>query len=1145
MEDKRKNNVFRICSCIIAVLVIALVIGILPQMQLKANKNVSNNYGDERVLGDTTNCTSWKYPNCEQRYNETLDVYVTGTPSDANGQRVCTYNGDFGNAGNTIVYFGTCTSCASGYTLSGGTCVRNVENDASIGYCLNPTYNGNMQYVAANGQNTTMNNAYQKDQGFYVVSYTPTAGHAWSDGTTSAKTLSCRIISQSACGAGQGADPSATTGCSNCSTGYYSPANDNECHMCQPGYTTSGSGKSSESDCNVCTSGYHKEGTNCVKDTASTTCPAGEYYDSNNDNCKPCPSGYTDSPAGTVGRDACYRTVPAGQGHIEGSSSSSPVGECPIGTYSGGGKDYAGSGTKVYCTSCGSGKTTSSRGSTSSTQCQTISISASCNKTSLKVGETTSCSATVTPNGAGNVRWTVNGTGVSISGGTLTAQSVGTSTVYAVLDSDSNIKSSAITINVTAPTSPICAESINLTCSSLSVRVGDTINCGVNSANGITPSYATNKGTITYSGSDSSVASISSSNGTGKALKAGTITVTATLPASNSCSSLTSSRTITVAEADTTEKCYCNLSRSSCRWTDHAEHPYSMAWTQITDANTCNNISEQKCFCKTDGSSCTWQTSESGDFPVPDYSVLDETTCVNVGRSTSKDCKITSVTTTSQKTSLRKDAVDNSHYVVNVTVSGSGCRNQRINYSATNSKTVIPVTEVIGGASTYSFKVYPAYPCIMSTATAKLANGNSGSTSVEIIEEDWIDSKVCEQHPTYTSFTAADAAGADVYYSDYKTCDDGVTQGYTVRWDRSTSCGKNGGGGNTPSPNPTYACYANTKNIKDASKVDWLTGPKDDLTFVITNALDGTKITKDNYTTTCVAPNKYCYANADTLEKATQAEMLTDDDYKEKMKDTSFKLRYIVKDSSGNVIRNSYDCTPSACYENKTTGDMKWAKAGTLDNSYTKIDVYKESECKKQEACLAKQGKDGSYDDFHWASTKADIDKYANLGYKILDKVSFSSCIDGACYKNGTDVIWVPGGTDVPAGYTKTANSECETTPPPTYSDNQCYVHKKSDGSVEYVWGTYSSSDYSPIDIEQKYCLTSKYCYMNTKDEKYYNGDYSMNNDYILVSDDNCKIVPAPKTAVNVNTMVYIGMIVLAFAGIGLIYYGNYKRKNY
>ena len=61
-------------------------------------------------------------------------------------------------------------------------------------------------------------------------------------GTSNAEHTACE---GDGCGVGQGKDTSATTGCSACSPGYYSNANDDECHKCPSGkFSPAGSGES-------------------------------------------------------------------------------------------------------------------------------------------------------------------------------------------------------------------------------------------------------------------------------------------------------------------------------------------------------------------------------------------------------------------------------------------------------------------------------------------------------------------------------------------------------------------------------------------------------------------------------------------------------------------------------------------------------------------------------------------------------------------------------------------------------------------------------------------------------------------------------------------------------------------------------------
>ena len=134
------------------------------------------------------------------------------------------------------------------------------------------------------------------------------------------------------CGAGKGADSSATTGCSNCAAGYYSPANDDVCHQCPSGQT-SNAGAASCTQCTYLSEGHCKTATGktCIyvngcyvpqtstptrtpcgagkgADSSATTgcsnCAAGYYSPANDDVCHQCPSGQT-SNAGAASCTQC------------------------------------------------------------------------------------------------------------------------------------------------------------------------------------------------------------------------------------------------------------------------------------------------------------------------------------------------------------------------------------------------------------------------------------------------------------------------------------------------------------------------------------------------------------------------------------------------------------------------------------------------------------------------------------------------------------------------------------------------------------------------------------------------------------------------------------------------------------------------
>ena len=156
-------------------------------------------------------------------------------------------------------------------------------------------------------------------------------------------------------------------------------------------------------------------------------------------------------------------------------------------------------------------------------------------------------------------------------------------------------------------------------------------------------------------------------------------------------------------------------------------------------------------------------TCDCGD--CMDGYVLQNGSCVP-----SSDCDI-NVSTSSVNVSVDSDGVDNSYYTVSVSYTGS-CKGQTITYSATNAKRLSSTTYLIttSTAGITTFNVYPSDPCVTSVATAKLANGKSKSTSAVSTKTDWVSSPDCVENPTYKSFTEADRAGSNVYYSDPGTC---------------------------------------------------------------------------------------------------------------------------------------------------------------------------------------------------------------------------------------------------------------------------------------------------------------------------------------------------------------------------------------
>lgn len=149
------------------------------------------------------------------------------------------------------------------------------------------------------------------------------------------------------------------------------------------------------------------------------------------------------------------------------------------------------------------------------TEISSVSLNAS--KLSLKPGESYSITASVLPDYATNktVTWSSSNTSVAtISNGKVTAVAAGTSTITAKAGN----KSATCSITVYNPTVEVSGLSLNKT--SLSLVTGGTETLSAT----VTPSNATNK-TVTWSSSNTSVATVS--NGKVTAVGAGTATITA------------------------------------------------------------------------------------------------------------------------------------------------------------------------------------------------------------------------------------------------------------------------------------------------------------------------------------------------------------------------------------------------------------------------------------------------------------------------------------------------------------------------------------------------------------------------------------------------------------------------------------------
>lgn len=169
------------------------------------------------------------------------------------------------------------------------------------------------------------------------------------------------------------------------------------------------------------------------------------------------------------------------------------------------------------------------------------SITLSKTSVSLKEGETATLTATVNPTNAADktLTWSSSNTKVAtVSGGKITAVGVGTATITVKA---ANGVSSTAKVTVTAKT--VAVESITLSKTSVSLEEGETATLTAT----VNPANATNK-TLTWSSSNSKVATVSG----GKITAVGAGTATITVKAANGVTA-TAKITVTAAETEPTE----------------------------------------------------------------------------------------------------------------------------------------------------------------------------------------------------------------------------------------------------------------------------------------------------------------------------------------------------------------------------------------------------------------------------------------------------------------------------------------------------------------------------------------------------------------------------------------------------------------
>lgn len=134
------------------------------------------------------------------------------------------------------------------------------------------------------------------------------------------------------------------------------------------------------------------------------------------------------------------------------------------------------------------------------------------------------------------------------------------------------------------------------------------------------------------------------------------------------------------------------------------------------------------------------------------------------------------------------------------------------------------------------------------------------------------------------------------------------------------------------------------------------------------------------------------------------------------------------------------------------------------------------------------------------------------------------------CYLRLGDNTYVMGKYDGQAGYEPYGN---------TCPNSNCYINKTG-AENQYV-----IASENPGEGWEEYndvCEEAPACYLRRSDNKYVTGKYAGRDEYELYGDI-CP-TPVPTTDLDVATIIYIGMGVLALAGAGFVIYANKKKIN-
>ena len=572
--------------------------------------------------------------------------------------------------------------------------------------------------------------------------------------------------------------------------------------------------------------------------------------------------------------------------------------------------------------------------------------------------------------------------------------------------------------------------------------------------------------------------------------------------------------------------------------------------------------------------------------------------CANV-RSTASSCNV-SVTTSSLVTSKELDNEDNSYYTVQVCATGLGCADQTIDHTGTTnynrlSENSHHVPDTASYKYCYEYRVYPNDPCNVSIGQAKYDNSkitgtNSDTTHEVTIKYDWRSTDVeCVKNPTYNSFEKADAAGADVYYSDRDAlgC-------YKKEWTRYDACGL--GGEPVVEQPQNNACYKKNGNyyVGNYSSNSSYTFVSNDTTKcnkIVIGKVDESgknipgatfKITKPDGSTISQSMGTY---TMEKLEKGTYkiSETVAPNNYQLDTTTVTFVVDAtgkITVSNSSNVYTRSTSATFNAfvnikdltkteqreyCYIKRGTGGVANTYChGTAAKCSGYTEVITSTSCDETPACYLINGeyKIGKFsgqgtkygtkcpspacyynskDGYHWT------DKPESDDIKVTSIVDKDDCNEDNtkfCWVNKTtnDYKWAkeaPG-----SGYEKETSITNAIACAPAEAP-ACYEETKTG---IYKWGLYEKVvgyDKVPNVTKEADCEIPA-CYTNISTGKYAWGKYENNSSYKLmpgITETNCKEVKVPPTALNVTKLIYVIMSIFAVIGIGFITYSKKMKK--